>query len=51
VSEPADTPSGAEPCFTTSLTIRGHSEPGLLEGGTLLRQAAAILGVTLTTRF
>jgi hypothetical protein len=51
VSEPADTPTDADPCFATALTIRGHPEPGLLEGGTLLRQAGAILGVRLTTRF
>ena len=50
VSEPANTPADAEPCFTTVLTIRGHREPGLLEGAKLLRQAGAILGVTLTAR-
>ncbi len=50
VSEAANTPAVAEPCFTTSLMIRGHRQPGLLEGGRLLRQAGAILGVKLTTR-
>lgn len=50
VTEPANTPAVAEPCFTTALTIRGHRQPGLLEGGKLLRQAGAILGVRLTTR-
>jgi hypothetical protein len=50
VSEAANTPTQAGPCFTTALTIRGHREPGLLEGGKLLRQAGAILGVKLTTR-
>jgi hypothetical protein len=49
VTEATNTPTGAEPCFTTALTIRGHREPGLLEGGRLLRQAGAILGVKLTT--
>jgi hypothetical protein len=33
-----------------TLTIRGHRQPGLLEGGRLLREAGAILGVKLTTR-
>jgi len=50
VSEAANTPAQAEPCFTTALTIRGHREPGLLAGGKLLRQAGAILGVKLTSR-
>jgi len=50
VTEAADTPSGAEPCFTAALTIRGRRQPGLLEGGRLLRQAGAILGVGLTIR-
>jgi hypothetical protein len=50
VREAADTPESAEPCFTTTLTIRGHRQPGLLEGARLLRQAGAILGVNLTTR-
>ena len=50
VSEAANTPAQAEPCFATVLTIRGHRQPGLLEGGTLLRRAGAILGVKLTTR-
>jgi hypothetical protein len=50
VTEPANTPAVAEPCFTTALTIRGRRQPGLLDGGTLLRQAGAILGVKLTTR-
>ena len=50
VTEASNTPTGAEPCFTTELTIRGHREPGLLEGGRLLRRAGAILAVKLTTR-
>ena len=50
VTEPANQPTTAEPCFITTLSIRGHGEPGLLEGGKLLRQAGAILGVKLTTR-
>jgi hypothetical protein len=49
VTEASNTPTGAEPCFTADLTIRGHREPGLLEGGRLLRRAGAILGVKLTT--
>jgi len=49
VSEAANTPTQAEPCFTTTLTIRGHREPDLLEGGKLLRKAGAMLGVKLTT--
>jgi hypothetical protein len=48
VSEPANNPTGAEPCFTAAFTIRGHHERGLLEGGMLLRRASAILGVKLT---
>ena len=50
VTEPSDWPTIAEPCFITTLSIRGHREPGLLEGGKLLRGAGAILGVKLTTR-
>lgn len=50
VSEPADWPTIAEPCYITTLEVRGHREPGLLEGGRLLRQAGAILGVKLATR-
>ena len=50
VTEAANTPTGADPCFTAGLTIRGHREPGLLEGGMLLREAGAIAGVKLTTR-
>jgi hypothetical protein len=50
VSEPANTPTSADICATTTLTIRGHRELGLLEGGVLLREAAAALGVKLTTR-
>ncbi len=48
VSEPANDPAGAEPCFTAAFTIRRHHEPGLLEGGKLLHRAGAILGVKLT---
>jgi hypothetical protein len=50
VSEPADTPAEAEPCFATALTISGHRQPSLLEGGKLLREAGAILSVKLATR-
>jgi hypothetical protein len=50
VTEPADWPTVAEPCFITTFRVRGHGEPGLLEGGKLLRRAGAILGVKLTTR-
>ena len=50
VSELADAPTGADPCFTARLRIRGHLEPGLLEGGRLLRRAGAILGVKLASR-
>lgn len=50
VTEPANQPTTAEPCFITTLQVHGHREPGLLEGGKLLRQAGAILGVKLTTR-
>jgi hypothetical protein len=49
VTEPADTPAGASPCTLTTLRIRGHREPPLLEGGVLLHRAGAILGVTLTS--
>lgn len=50
VSEPADTATRASPCALTALTIRGHRERGLLEGGVLLRKAGQILGVQLTSR-
>jgi hypothetical protein len=46
----ADSPTDASPCFTATLRIRGHLEPGLLEGGRLLRRAGAILGVRLSSR-
>ena len=46
----ADSPTDADPCFTATLRIRGHFEPGLLEGGRLLRRAGAILGVKLASR-
>ncbi len=49
VSESAYTPAGASPCALTSLSIRGHQEPGLMDGGVLLRQAGALLGVRLTS--
>jgi hypothetical protein len=48
VSESAYTPAAPSPCTATSLTIRGHREPGLMEGGVLLRQAGRLLGVRLT---
>ncbi len=47
VSEMADTPSGLDPCDTTTLVIRGHPEPRLMAGGKLLRVAGAVLGVRL----
>ncbi|MBV8218152.1 MAG: hypothetical protein JO325_06800, partial [Solirubrobacterales bacterium] len=50
VTEPADEPTTAGPCFITTLQVRGQREPGLLEGGKLLRQSGAILGLKLTTR-
>jgi hypothetical protein len=50
VTAPANEPTTAGPCFITTLQIRGHSGPGLLEGGKLLRRAGAILGLRLTTR-
>jgi hypothetical protein len=46
----ADSPTDADPCFTATLRIRGHLEPGLLDGGRLLRRAGAILGVKLASR-
>jgi hypothetical protein len=50
VSEPSDTPTDADPCFTATLRIRGHLEPALLDGGSLLHRAGAILGVKLSSR-
>lgn len=50
VSEPANTPTSASPCFTAALTIHGRHQPGLLEGGVLLQRASAILGRRLVTR-
>jgi hypothetical protein len=50
VSEPANTPTQPDPCAITTLTIRGHREPGLLAGGALLRRAGTVLGVKLTRR-
>ena len=50
VTAPANEPTTAGPCFITTLQIRGHGEPGLLEGGKLLRQAGSIVGLKLTTR-
>jgi hypothetical protein len=37
VSEPANMPTRADPCFTNVLRIRGHRQPALLTGGALLR--------------
>lgn len=48
VSESAYTPAEASPCALTSLSIRGHHEPGLMDGGVLLRQAGSLLGLRLT---
>lgn len=48
VSELANMPTTIVPCVATSLTIRGHREPELAEGGVLLREAGSLLGVKLT---
>ncbi len=48
VSELAATPTNIDPCETTTLRIRGHLEPPLMEGGTLLRTAGSLLHVKLT---
>lgn len=50
VSELSNTPIRADPCLAAALTIGGRREPGLLEGGILLRKAGAILHVRLTSR-
>jgi hypothetical protein len=49
VSELAATPTYIDGCETATLRIRGHLEPPLVEGGTLLRRAGAILHVKLTS--
>ncbi len=43
VTELASELSVDDPCSRTSLTIRGHHEPGLQDGGILIRQAGALL--------
>ncbi|MEA2410251.1 MAG: hypothetical protein QOC77_812, partial [Thermoleophilaceae bacterium] len=48
VSESAYTPAQASPCALSTLTIRGHRQAALLQGGVLLRQAGRLLGVRLT---
>jgi hypothetical protein len=48
VSESAYTPTDPSPCAATTLTIRGHRLPPLLEGGILLKRAGKLLGVRLT---
>jgi hypothetical protein len=48
VAEPAATPTTASLCETTTLTIRGHHEPTLADGGILLKRAGSLIGITLT---
>ena len=48
VSESAYTPTSPFPCAPTTLTIRGRRLAPLLDGGILLKQASALLGVRLT---
>jgi hypothetical protein len=48
VSESAHTPAEPSPCALTSLSIRGHHEPKLMDGGVLLRQAGSLIGIRLT---
>jgi hypothetical protein len=43
VTELASELSVDDPCSRTLLTIRGHHEPGLQDGGILIRQAGALL--------
>jgi hypothetical protein len=50
VRELAETPVDAGLCEAGSLTVRGHHEPGLANGGRLLREAGRLLGVKLTRR-
>jgi hypothetical protein len=50
LSERADTPADAGLCAEASLIVRGHREPGVLDGGTMLREAGALLHVKLTAR-
>ena len=47
ITELAATPPEDYPCFDTSLTIRGHHEPPLQDGGVLLKQAGSLLNVRL----
>jgi hypothetical protein len=46
--ESAGTPPEDDPCATASLTIRGHNEPAIVEGGTLLHEVDRLLNVRLT---
>ena len=48
ITESAATPVEDYPCFVTSLTIPGHHEPPLQDGGILLHKAGALLKVRLT---
>ena len=48
LSEPEQTPTYADPCATTTLTVSGHREPMPMQGGVLLRRVGALLGVKLT---
>ncbi|HWF55963.1 MAG TPA: hypothetical protein VG223_15100 [Solirubrobacteraceae bacterium] len=47
VSEWAATPIDTSPCTLTTLRVRGHREPPLMDGGVLLHQAGSLLGVRL----
>jgi hypothetical protein len=48
ITELAATPTEDYPCFGTSLTIRGHHEPPLQDGGILLKQAGSLLRIRLS---
>jgi hypothetical protein len=48
VTESAATPSTSQGCLSTTLTIRGHRQPELMDGGVLLHKAGSLLGVKLT---
>jgi hypothetical protein len=41
LSEPVNTPTNVDPCTQATLTVLGQREPGLMEGGVLLRQVRA----------
>jgi hypothetical protein len=46
----ADTPTTIDPCAITSLKVRGHSLPGVVEGGRLLVEVDRLLKIRLTAR-